>query len=69
MPKLSNESKNLIRLILRSNDIGDGWRALSIPLNQFFRPLIEANPDLFQYDEVIPAVRLTERGGVIAEYL
>lgn len=63
------ETKSFIELILRSKDLGDGWRFLSETLNSHFGPLIEKFPDLFEYDKNIPAVRLTNFGNKLVEYL
>lgn len=66
---LPHDAKSFITLIQRSPDIGDGWRKLSPQLDDHFRSVIEKFPDLFQYDEHLPAVRLTERGQILMEYL
>lgn len=62
--------RTLIRLIQRSPDAGDGWRAVSAVLWQLV--------DRFERKELIEAVknedgtgviRLSERGAILADYL
>lgn len=65
--KLTEQSKSLIRLILRSPDIGDGWRQCSSSVYQ----LIENFPhqELIEADANNLRVRLSERGQIVQEYL
>ena len=64
---LSDQDRNFIRLVLRSRDVGEGWRKVS--------PTLWKLVELFKHDELLERdkdglrVRLTQKGNVVAEYL
>ncbi len=65
--KLTDYDRNFIHLILRSPDLGDGWRQVS----SVAWPLIDRfqSDALIEKDEVNLLVRLTEKGDTVAEYV
>ena len=65
--KLTDYDRNFIHLILRSPDLGDGWRQVS----SVAWPLIDRlqSDALIEKDEVNLRVRLTEKGDTVAEYV
>lgn len=64
---LSKQNRNIIRLIARSADIGEGWRQASFTT----WPLLMAFPhaELIERDTENVRVRLTEKGRLILKYL
>lgn len=67
MSKLTEKEIGFLCLLLRSEDVGDGWRLVSgvvWPLVEGFtrQGLIELNPNLRQ-------VRLSEAGRVVVGYI
>lgn len=71
MAELSQKQRNFLRLILRSPDAGDGWRAVSKILTPITKEMISENPELFESRDTDETfyIRLSERGGVLADYL
>lgn len=67
MSMMSDRSKNFIRLILRSPDIGDGWRQVSSAV----WPLVTKaeNRELLDINEETLRVRLNDEGRVVARYI
>jgi len=67
MSELSRDEINFLRLVQRSEDIGDGWRQVSDILWQ----LVERfdRPELIDKDADKKRVRLSERGLIVAGYL
>jgi hypothetical protein len=64
---LSEHEISFIRLVLRSDDVGDGWRNVS---NILWRLVRDFKPkELIEIDEPNSRVRLSERGQIVAEYL
>jgi hypothetical protein len=64
------QSCNFLRLVLRSNDVGGGWRVFTNVTWQLVRE--------FKYQELLDVepnndgfgrVRLSERGKIVAEYV
>lgn len=66
---ISTEEQNHIKLILRSEDHGDGWRLVSQTLWKMVKGYSLKNPELFEIDEENRRIRLTEAGNVVARYL
>ncbi len=65
--KLSQQHKDTINLILRSRDIGDGWRICD---SKVYEILIEPMPDeLVEKDKTTLRVRLTPAGRIIADWV
>lgn len=67
MTKLSDEQKSFFALILRSPDIGDGWRQSS----DMLWPHIQkwAHPDLTELDEENKRIRFTPEGLLVLQYI
>jgi hypothetical protein len=67
MSGLSIRDSDAIRLIVRSKDIGDGWR--QVAMRQVYE-LYEKLPDeLVEKDPANRRVRLTDAGKVVAQWL
>lgn len=67
MNKISHEQVSFLKLILRSADVGDGWRQCSFhvyPLAETFK-----HPELLELNEGAKQVRLSARGLVVADYI
>ena len=67
MPKLTPQDKNFINLILRSPDIGDGWRNSSNTLWPIVQGMAEDQPELFELGE--KTIRLTPVARILMEYI
>ena len=66
MPKLSTVQKDGINLIIRSEDIGEGWRQCA---PKIFRVLADVMPvDLVERDEELRRMRLTPAGEAVAKW-
>jgi len=65
---VSQESRDILALISRSPDRGEGWRTVSPIL---WEELIVPFPDkeLLELDESNHKVRLSTKGVIVAEYL
>ena len=62
--------KPFIRLILRSADVGDGWRNVSTVLRKTIMEGIATAPELYETREMAGLqVRLSERGNVVKDYI
>jgi hypothetical protein len=68
--KLENHSA-FISLLLRSPDLGDGWRKVSNMLREVATKEVNKAPELFELmdDADGMRVRLTERGQAVAAYI
>lgn len=65
--KLTNEQYDTLSLVMRSPDIGGGWRTCS---SVVFQELVIPMPDeLFEKDVEREIVRLTEKGLTLVEWL
>ena len=70
MSILDDEHKPLIRLILRSPDVGDGWRNVSQVLRKVITEGIAEFPELYEVREMAGMqIRLSDRGNVVKDYL
>ena len=70
MGKLDEKHKPFIRLILRSPDVGDGWRNVSQILRSTITKGIAEFPELYETREMAGLqVRLSDRGNVVKDYL
>lgn len=69
--KISDAQRDLIKLILRSQDIGQGWRIVSDALHNTVCSVSKDNPELYEisHTDNINMIRLSERGQIISEYL
>lgn len=67
MSKLSPTDKSFLQLILRSPDLGEGWRNVSNALWRFVEEF--SAQELLDRDGNLKRVRLSEKGKVIADYL
>lgn len=70
MSALKDSEKRFLRLILRSKDIGDGWRNVSLHVWTLVadfkrKELIEAE----RFEAGAGKVRLSERGRIVVEYI
>jgi uncharacterized protein (DUF736 family) len=72
-PRLNADDDNLapfIRLVMRSADVGDGWRNVSQTLRNFVSKSAAQWPDLFETRELAGMqIRLSEKGKLLAEYV
>lgn len=70
MSKLAPAADQLIKLLLRSPDVGDGWRTVSTTLQSLVLQVVEKEPDLFQIEqEPSFRVRLTPQGQTVGKYM
>ena len=73
MPRLNSADDDpapFIRLVMRSADVGDGWRNVSAVLRKLVAKLCAQWPDLFETrEETGLQIRLTEKGNTLAEYV
>lgn len=69
--KLSDQHINLIRLIERSPDLGEGWRMVSNQLTPFFTKVVEDRTELYEtkVEDDTFFVRLSERGQILKDYV
>ncbi len=67
MTKLTEKDKSFVKLILRSEDSGNGWRAVS----KIVWPLVEnfEHQELLEIDEENKLIKLSEVGKIVAKYL
>lgn len=67
MAKPSQQEIDFIRLILRSADVGDGWRQCS----KMIWPWVEkfTLPELLEQDAETLKVRLSARGQIMKDYI
>lgn len=68
--KIPDEQIGFIRLVMRSKDRGDGWRSVSGALRNFAEGMVSRQPELYETktDGDTFMLRLSERGGVLADY-
>lgn len=68
--KLNQEQTSFIRLVLRSDDIGDGWRRVSCHLESMVLLVIDDMYELFETrrEKEQFYIRLSEKGKTVAEY-
>lgn len=65
--KLSNVQKDCINLLLRSEDIGEGWRQCA---PKIFSLLADVMPvDLIEQDKDLLRIRLTTEGETVAKWM
>lgn len=69
--KLSDEQVNLIRLIKRSPDRGEGWRKISDNLAPYFSRVAATRSELYEIKTTDDAffIRLSERGQIVGDYV
>ena len=65
--KLEQRVIDFVKLVLRSPDLGDGWRNVAPALRFITKDTVQRQPELFDFDG--ERIRLTERGAVVSEYL
>lgn len=66
---ISDNSRGFLKLLLRSPDIGEGWRKVS----KTTRPLVEKFPEkelleIQDHADGTARVRLSEKGRIVVEY-
>ena len=66
-PNITKQNKELVRLIERSPDIGDGWRQCT----EAIWPLVveRAPSELVELDPALFRIRFSERGLIVKDYL
>lgn len=70
MRKLSDSQCDFIRLLLRSPDIGRGWRTVGKMVAPATEKMFAEHPELYEIDRSDGVkIRLSERGLVIADYV
>jgi len=69
--KIEDDQIDFIRLIMRSEDQGDGWRKISKMLRNFVSAMVERRQDLYETKEVdgVLQLRLSDRGSILADYV
>ncbi len=66
--KLTDKDKSIISLIMRSRDLGDGWRQCSLILfDAIFKYGVSS--ELVEVDSDEKRVRLTEEGRIVLKWL
>jgi preprotein translocase subunit SecA len=63
---ISRFDRDFLLLLVRSKDIGDGWRQVSDRLWKLVTMFSE--PELIEVDEPNKRVRLTDKGATIVEF-
>lgn len=67
---IAEKQAPFIKLILRSPDVGDGWRNVSNVLRKTIEAGIADAPELYETREMAGLqIRLSERGNVLKDYL
>jgi uncharacterized protein (DUF736 family) len=70
MSEFDEKHSPFIKLILRSPDVGDGWRNVSNVLRKVVTAGIAEFPELYETREMAELqVRLSERGNIVKDYL
>lgn len=65
--KISHLQKDVINLILRSRDIGDGWRQCT---PKIYIMMVDILPkELIEKDDIKKQLRLTPEGKVVAKWM
>ena len=60
----------MIKLLLRSEDQGDGWRNVSQVLRNTITKGMSAMPELYETREMAGLqIRLSERGNILKDYI
>ena len=69
--KISDKQIDFIRLVRRSPDAGDGWRAVSDTLRKFTLHTVDEQPDIYETkeDKGRLFIRLSERGSIFGDYV
>jgi hypothetical protein len=67
MTKITDQQKSLLHLIVRTRDIGDGWRQVSDTL----WGVVSANavPELMELDVELKRVRLSPEGIIVMGWM
>lgn len=69
--KLEDLHINFIRLVMRSHDLGEGWRSVSKQLRNFAETTVAERPEIYEtkVEEGTLMLRLSERGQILAYYI
>jgi uncharacterized protein (DUF736 family) len=68
--EIEEKQAPFIKLLLRSPDVGDGWRNVSNILRKTIEAGIASAPELYETRELGGLqIRLSERGNVLKDYL
>lgn len=65
--KITEKQAQLMKLIARSADIGEGWRQVPDPIWNAVKHF--ARSDLMEIDEPSKRIRLTDDGRVVLKYI
>jgi hypothetical protein len=68
MSDLAQSQKDLLRLIVRSPDIGEGWRVVSDTLWPVILTELQG-PDLIEINQETRRIRLTQEGVTVVKYV
>lgn len=62
---------DFIRLVMRSPDVGEGWRTVSKTLRKWAEDTVAKRPEIYEIkaDGNTLMLRLSERGKVLADYV
>ena len=67
MQKITQQAKDTLNLIARSPDIGEGWRAVSVPLRPNIPTWLKSAERLYEFDG--ERIRFTDEGLTVMRYL
>ena len=67
MKKITQQAKDTLKLIERSPDIGEGWRAVSVVLRPNMATWLRSAEALYEFDG--ERIRFTDEGAVVMKYL
>lgn len=69
--KVTKQKKSVLELIVRSADVGDGFRKVGVALVPLMLDLAAEIPELLEIrnDDVNTFVRLTEKGKTVLKYI
>lgn len=66
---LSENQTIFLKLVLRSPDVGDGWRNVSRVLWNLIEEQAESLPELIEIDKEAFRLRFTKEGEIVVRYL
>lgn len=66
---LSENQAIFLKLVLRSPDVGEGWRNVSRAVWKIIEEQAESLPELIEIDKDTFRLRLTKEGQIVVRYL
>lgn len=67
---MNQDVKDIIKLLLRSKDIGEGWRKVAAGgMWDLVKTRSALAPELFELNESDLKVRLSEKGLIVKDYI